>query len=76
MADTKGLTKKRGMKVNSKQKKILLQFMADNPAIFYYKITPEFTIKHHNAFWQNMSTVLNIFGPPRKTVDSWKKVVY
>lgn len=74
MSVTEKIIKKRGAKVNSKQKKILLQFMADNPAIFYYKITPEFTVKHHNAFWHNMSTVLNIYGPPRKTDESWKKV--
>lgn len=66
--------RKRGAKVNAKQKKILLQFMADNPSIFLRKITTDFTVEHHKAFWQNMSAVLNIFGPPRKTVESWKKV--
>lgn len=68
------MIRKRGAKVNAKQKKILLQFMADNPLIFSRKITPTFTIEHHKAFWQNMCAVLNIFGPPKKTVESWKKV--
>lgn len=75
MSDRRKLpVRRRGMKVNPKQKKILMQFMADNPTIYYHRITPDFTLEHHYKFWQNMSNVLNIFGPPRKTVDSWKKV--
>ncbi|XP_065226487.1 uncharacterized protein LOC135849812 [Planococcus citri] len=67
------MVRKRGAKVNPKQKKILLQSMADNPLIYSRKITADFTIYHHKAFWRNMCAVLNVFGPPRKTVECWKK---
>lgn len=66
--------RQRTEKINSEQKKIVLQFIACTPEIINTTVTPEFSLQHHQQFWQNLSIVLNLFGPPRKPADSWKKV--
>lgn len=66
--------RQRTEKINSEQKKIVLQFIACTPEIINTTVTPEFSLQHHQQFWQNLTNVLNLFGPPRKPAESWKKV--
>jgi hypothetical protein len=68
--------KSRNPKINNKQKKILLQFLADYPAVYFHKMTTAFGFEDHVLFWKQAASVLNLFGPPVKTPDIWKKVNY
>ena len=64
---------KRSQKICATQKKFLIQYLLDHPAIVSRKLTNTFTIDDLNYAWSELATKLNELGPP-KTVKGLKKV--
>lgn len=59
---------------NQNQFEILVEFMVANPGIAKNLLNaPQYKAKT-NSLWTKVEQSLNSVGPPRKTIEGWKKV--
>lgn len=61
-------------KINSKQKELLVDFMATNYISLFGKFSKNNGKELKNILWKRLADKLNAAGPPQKGVDLWKRV--
>lgn len=60
-------------KINSEQKKVLIDFMEKNHKKLSKKNPSESDRAYKNELWFELAKLLNCYGPPTKTTKLWKR---
>lgn len=73
--EMKTIKSKKAPRVTECQKEELLRYMKENPDVNHKKFSVKMTAIIYENKWMELSSVLNLLGPP-KTVTAWKKVSF